>query len=80
MAPEAAGGASGTVEAARGNSDLASGDSREKEMTGDDGAREGRAVGPASERKGRPVAVAGRGEDADDRAAETTEETTEETI
>ena len=55
MAPEAAGGAGRTVEAARGNSNLASGDSREEETTGDDGAREGRAVGLASERECRPV-------------------------
>ena len=75
MAPEAARVIGGTAEMARGNSNLAGGDSREKETTGDDGAREGRAVGPASEREGRPVAVTGRGEDADDRAAETTGET-----
>ena len=69
MAPEAAGGASGTVEAARGNSNLAGGNSREEETTGDAGAREGRAVGPTSEREDRPVAVTGRGGDAGDRAA-----------
>ena len=74
MAPEAAGVAGGTVEAARGNSNSAGGDSREEETAGDDGAREGRAVGPASEREGRPVAVVGRGGDADDQTAETTGE------
>ena len=75
MAPEAAGGAAETVKAARGNSNSADGDSREEETTGNDGARKGRAVGPASEKEGRLVAVAGRGVDADDWAAETTGET-----
>lgn len=72
VAPEAAGVAGGTVEAARENSNSAGGDTREEETTGEDCAREERAAGPASEKEGRPVAVTGRGEDADDRAAEMT--------
>ena len=53
-----------TAEAARGRSNSAGGDSREEETTGDDSAREGRAVIPASEREGRPEAVTERGENA----------------
>ena len=75
VASEAAGVEGGTAKVARGSSNSAGSDSREEDTTSDDGAREGRAVGLASEKEGRPVAVTGRGEDADDRAAETTGET-----